>query len=333
MSMVSTTMPLSFAHSAQQLADDVLARHAANVDREARFPAEGLRALAAERLLGLTRRGRARRPRRGAARLRRRRRGAGARLRLDGDDLRHAHHRHAGDRGLDARRSRRRPRADRARRAPDDAGAVGEGLALAVLGAGVAAARARRRLRHDGGQVVGDVGERGRLVRRRARRSRTRSRRWSRRSTWRAPQSDAVRPQPGFDGLGLRGNDSAPVSLEELPVGKSRPHDRAGQGRRHDAAGHPAVVRRRHRGDGARPVPRVGGGDGGAPVVDDVRARRQGAARPAAAARAPGRDERAHRGVALAARAHARRDGSGQRRGAAVRAVGAQAGARRPRST
>jgi alkylation response protein AidB-like acyl-CoA dehydrogenase len=32
--------------------------------------------------------------------------------------------------------------------------------------------------------------------------------------------SDAVRPQPGFDGLGLRGNDSAPVSIEELVVHK-----------------------------------------------------------------------------------------------------------------
>jgi alkylation response protein AidB-like acyl-CoA dehydrogenase len=29
-------------------------------------------------------------------------------------------------------------------------------------------------------------------------------------------KSDAIRPQPGFDGLGLRGNDSAPVSIEEL---------------------------------------------------------------------------------------------------------------------
>ena len=33
-------------------------------------------------------------------------------------------------------------------------------------------------------------------------------------------ESDAVRPQPGFDGLGLRGNDSAPVSIEELALGK-----------------------------------------------------------------------------------------------------------------
>jgi alkylation response protein AidB-like acyl-CoA dehydrogenase len=33
-------------------------------------------------------------------------------------------------------------------------------------------------------------------------------------------ESDAVRPQPGFDGLGLRGNDSAPVSIEELVVSK-----------------------------------------------------------------------------------------------------------------
>jgi alkylation response protein AidB-like acyl-CoA dehydrogenase len=32
---------------------------------------------------------------------------------------------------------------------------------------------------------------------------------------------DGVRPQPVFDGLGLRGNDSAPVSLEELVVHKS----------------------------------------------------------------------------------------------------------------
>jgi len=32
----------------------VLARHAVKVDREGRFPTEGLRALAAERLLGLT---------------------------------------------------------------------------------------------------------------------------------------------------------------------------------------------------------------------------------------------------------------------------------------
>lgn len=31
-------------------------------------------------------------------------------------------------------------------------------------------------------------------------------------------ESEAVRPQPGFDGLGLRGNDSAPVSIENLAV-------------------------------------------------------------------------------------------------------------------
>lgn len=32
--------------------------------------------------------------------------------------------------------------------------------------------------------------------------------------------ADAVRPQAGFDGLGLRGNDSAPVSIEALAVGR-----------------------------------------------------------------------------------------------------------------
>ena len=32
--------------------------------------------------------------------------------------------------------------------------------------------------------------------------------------------ADAVRPQPGFDGLGLRGNDSAPVSIEALAVAR-----------------------------------------------------------------------------------------------------------------
>jgi alkylation response protein AidB-like acyl-CoA dehydrogenase len=30
----------------------------------------------------------------------------------------------------------------------------------------------------------------------------------------------AIRPQPGFDGLGLRGNDSAPVSIEDLAVAR-----------------------------------------------------------------------------------------------------------------
>ncbi|MGZ3438654.1 MAG: acyl-CoA dehydrogenase family protein, partial [Polyangia bacterium] len=29
---------------------------------------------------------------------------------------------------------------------------------------------------------------------------------------------DEIRPQPGFDGLGLRGNDSAPVSIENITV-------------------------------------------------------------------------------------------------------------------
>jgi isovaleryl-CoA dehydrogenase len=33
--------------------------------------------------------------------------------------------------------------------------------------------------------------------------------------------SDTIRPQGGFDGLGLRGNDSQPVSIEEHAVGKS----------------------------------------------------------------------------------------------------------------
>jgi len=33
--------------------------------------------------------------------------------------------------------------------------------------------------------------------------------------------SDAIRPQGGFDGLGLRGNDSQPVSIEAYAVGKS----------------------------------------------------------------------------------------------------------------
>jgi alkylation response protein AidB-like acyl-CoA dehydrogenase len=32
--------------------------------------------------------------------------------------------------------------------------------------------------------------------------------------------ADAIRPQPGFDGLGLRGNDSAPVSIENLAVAR-----------------------------------------------------------------------------------------------------------------
>jgi alkylation response protein AidB-like acyl-CoA dehydrogenase len=35
----------------------------------------------------------------------------------------------------------------------------------------------------------------------------------------RTPQA-AIRPQPGFDGLGLRGNDSAPVSIESLAVAR-----------------------------------------------------------------------------------------------------------------
>jgi alkylation response protein AidB-like acyl-CoA dehydrogenase len=33
-------------------------------------------------------------------------------------------------------------------------------------------------------------------------------------------EADAIRPQPGFDGLGLRGNDSAPVSIENLTVAR-----------------------------------------------------------------------------------------------------------------
>jgi alkylation response protein AidB-like acyl-CoA dehydrogenase len=33
-------------------------------------------------------------------------------------------------------------------------------------------------------------------------------------------EANEVRPQPGFDGLGLRGNDSAPVSIEDLSVSK-----------------------------------------------------------------------------------------------------------------
>ena len=65
-----------------------------------------------------------------------------------------------------------------------------------------------------------------------------------------------VRPQGAFDGLGLRGNDSSPVSLENLPVSRAGPDQRAGQGCRHDAGRDPALVRRRHRRHGARPVPR-----------------------------------------------------------------------------
>jgi alkylation response protein AidB-like acyl-CoA dehydrogenase len=33
-------------------------------------------------------------------------------------------------------------------------------------------------------------------------------------------EASAVRPQPGFDGLGLRGNDSAPVSIEDLTIAR-----------------------------------------------------------------------------------------------------------------
>jgi alkylation response protein AidB-like acyl-CoA dehydrogenase len=43
-------------------------------------------------------------------------------------------------------------------------------------------------------------------------------------------ESDAIRPQGGFDGLGLRGNDSAPVSIENLTVPKGALVSEQGKG-------------------------------------------------------------------------------------------------------
>ena len=99
----------NLATQASTLADEVVARHAADVDRSARFPVESLAALGSAGLLGLCV------PRElgglgaGAARVLRGRRGARPRLRLDGDGVRDARRGDAGDRRLDdARRSRTR---------------------------------------------------------------------------------------------------------------------------------------------------------------------------------------------------------------------------------
>ena len=153
---------------------------------------------------------------------------------------------------------------------------LGEGLALAVLGAGVEAGREGRRLRDRAPRSRGSPRPTTPTPTSRARRRPARSRRSSRRSTSCARARRGSRSQSGFDGLGLRGNDSAPVSLEGLAVAKRRPaHASRARAPTRMLGRDPALVRDRHRGHGERPLPR--------------RRRRHGAAprrRPASSTRA-----------------------------------------------
>ena len=146
---------------------DVLSRHAAEVDSTARFPEESVAALRASGLLGLTLPAAL-----GGA-------GQGPRVfaavveelaqRCASTAMVYVMHvaARAGHRLLDdARRKRRDAPRDRRRQAPDDAGALREGLALAVLGAGVEADRdGSGGFTTSASQVLGHLGRPRRLVR------------------------------------------------------------------------------------------------------------------------------------------------------------------------
>ena len=179
------------------LVDEVVARHAADVDRNARFPVESLAALGAAGLFGLTvprdLGGLGHGPRAFCAVAEELARGCASTAMIF---VMHTSA-HAGDR--------------RPRKTLGDRDAllrqIAAGKHLTTLALSEKGSRSqfwapvsklvaqRRRLRHQRRQVVGDLGQSRRLVRRRARRSRTRSRRWSRRSISRAPKRTAVRPQ------------------------------------------------------------------------------------------------------------------------------------------
>ncbi len=217
-------------------------------------------------------------------------------------------------------------------RAPDDARALGEGIALAVLGAGLADGAGERPDVRVGREVVGHLGGQRRLVRRqRAEAGRGIAARVDAVPgpacrPGRAGAARVRRPRPARQRLG------AGVAAGRRRHGR-RPDHPAGRGRRGDAAGDPAVVQHRHGGDGERPVPRRRRRHRRAPAGGRLRAHRDGAARPADAARAAGGHERPHRAGGRAARPDHRSHRAGRGRGAAVRAADAAGRRSRRRST
>ena len=180
---------------------------------------------------------------------------------------------------------------------------LGEGLALAVLGAGLEADRRGRRLHDERAEVVGDLGGDRPTPTSRARRRRARSRRSSRRSTSCARARRASAASGSFDGLGLRGNDSRPGRARGPGGREGRPPHRARQGRRRHAAGGAA------RGSRSAPRPwRTGCAAPRSPRPRSTSPRRASSTRarklrdlPTLRARLAA-DERAHRAVARAPR-------------------------------
>ena len=211
---------LTFAESAQQLADDVLARHAVKVDREGRFPTEGLRALAAERLLGLT----------VAEALG----GRGAGLRAFVAVAEELARGCASTAMIYVMHTSATQAIAASTLADRDAvlSQIARGEHLTTLALSEKGSRSQfwapvSQLRAHGDGFVTTAAKSWVTSANEADSYVSSAQMPGAQSPLQSTlyfartQSDAVRPQPGFDGLGLRGNDSAPVSLEELPVAKS----------------------------------------------------------------------------------------------------------------
>ena len=131
----------ALAARASSLAREVLGRHAADVDA-ARFPRESLDALAAEGFFGLcvpaSAGGAGQGPRAFAAVVEELAQGCASTAMVY---VMHVSAQQAIASSEVLAAPRRGPAGDRGRKAPDDARLLGEGLALAVLGAGLAASR------------------------------------------------------------------------------------------------------------------------------------------------------------------------------------------------
>ena len=202
---------------AERLAREVAAPNAAKVNSEARFPAESLKALAAEGFLGLcvptAQGGLGEGPRTFAAVVE-----ALAQACCSSAVVYVMHM--LGEPGQSRRRPsaggsscwRRSPRAT-----PHHPRLLGEGLALAVLGAGVQAQRAAPAPSPPRPSSRGSPPRAGQLLRLQRPRARARPRRLNRRSTWSARDSAGAAWSAAFNGLGLAAIVTGPMSWRTSP--------------------------------------------------------------------------------------------------------------------